>query len=896
MTIESDTLRTLERIEKLLERSVASARSDTRSSNLPDAKKRRAAGSPENSIKQLGTAAELAGVQLGKLYRNTVLLNKAFGQLVGATAKDLIPAQKNHKKSTDAAAAATDKLNKSTSRQTASSSLLSGMLGRLGISVKDTGERSEWLSGQFTALGVQLTDAFINITKDVFSLQARGISAGDSLLGLYGSAIKAGMSLEEYTAMLQENSAAVVRARSFDDFAKDIDKTTRQLNKLGVFGPSAEKLAASMRTNTVVLGISQDKQAGAVDSQVKMFEQLRKSTMMTADAFQELASDVANNQNVQEELLGLAPAERAARMEQIMQSATIGHRLGATAQASKQLSDALLEQRKATVQQRFQAAGYIRQAGQMVGMGAMETEELARLRMKKHLTTEEKTRFVELSGRLEQGLQAMQNTGNLQAEFLAEKMGELIGGTPQGAVQQAAGAVKLQQEAGAVANKDIGKETSGFMQDIGRALTTLSGFMKNPLADAMVTFTSMLAQTGIQVLLMGKQITLLGIIARNTAGGGLGDVLGKGGGKGGIFSRILGAGSNAVKGVGSYLSGVRGTASVIGPTATIIGEMGIAAQGGVKMLMAAASGIKSLFMKGGPLSAIFGFFEELFTGESTKFLALGDGLGSRLIGAVIAGFNSFFTGFTRLLDAGINSVMEGLGWSFRSNITKLFDVATSFLVDGVKLALASVVKFLASTLEFFGFKDAPWVKSLKKTEESLYQSVQESSANREKLMETEGATMRSMGEAQIKAQKETEAKSKGLTKSTQDNIVYGMDALATAANRTVQAAQATQAAPQVAMPGPTQQQSVTPPEVNRAQAETDRKAEAAAKTKEGPVLSTSEETVLVLKQQLQVLNQMLAYWTNQEDLGETFLKAASRPTLLSNEKLYDAVLGRQLSP
>lgn len=892
MTVESDTLRTLERIEKLLERSMASAGPGGPSQRprvkvAGSARVTGGAAAPDKSVQQLGKAAAAAASQLKKF-------SSALGKLAGATNKDVIPAQKEHKKSTNEAADANRRLGKETDKQSASSSILSGMFRRLGLSVKDTGDKSEWLSGQFTTLGIQLTDALVNVTRDIFALQARGISASDSLFGLYGSAIKAGMSLEEYTAMLQDNSAAVVRARSFDEFSKDLESASKQLNKLGVFGPAATRLAASMRTNTVVLGISQDKQAGAVNSQVKMFEQLRKSTMMTADAFQELASDVANNQNVQEELLGLAPQERAARMEQIMQGATIGHRLGATAQASKQLTDALLEQRKATVQQRFQAAGYIRQAGAMIGMGAAETDELAKLRMKKRRTPEEEARFVELSGRLEQGLQAMQNTGNLQAEFLAEKMGELIGSTPQGAVQQAAGAIELQKQAGAVANAGIGKETSGFLQGIGQALTTLSGFMKNPLADAMVTFTSMLAQTGIQVVLMGRQIALLGVIARNTAlhGGGaagLPDIAAKGGkGAAGKGKGVIGAIGAAGKGIGNYISGVRGTASVIGTPLTIMGEMVSAFQGGWKMLSSVASGIKGIFMKGGPLAMAFGFMEELFTGESTKFLALGDGFGSRLIGAVIAGFNSFFTGITRLLDDGLNWVMEGLGLSFRFNITKVFDVATSYLVDGVKLILAGIVKVLAGSLEFFGFKDAPWVKSLRQTEESLYQSIAESSANREKLMETEGATMRSMGEAQIKAQKETEAKSKGLTKSTQDNVVYGIDALAASATRTVQGSQ-------VAMPGPTQQQTVTPPEVNRSLAEADRKTEAAAKTKEGPAMSTTEETVLVLKQQLQVLQQMLTYWTSQEDMGEAFLKATSRPGLQSNEKLYAAVLGRQLS-
>ena len=877
----------------------------------------------------LGSSAAFVRIQFGMLARSAHTLTGVFEKAAGVVLGALIPADKELIAATHGVTKeineSSDALNANNKQQSRSSSFFGGILSRFGISLKKTGDTSEWLSGQFKNLGHSLADALVNAIGDIYHLQSQGIAAGDSLFSLYGKAAKAGMSLEDYTSMLQDNSAAVVRARSFDDFSKDIDRTTRQLNKLGVFGPTAEKLAAALKTNTVVLGISQDKQAGAVDSQVKMFENLRKSTMMTADAFKELAADVANNQNVQEDMLGLAPAERAERMNQLIQTATIGQRMGATAQASKQLTDALLEQRKATAEQRFQAAGYIRQAGAMTGMGAAETEELARLRMKKRRSPEEDARFTELSGKLEARLQTMQNSGNIQAEFLSEKMGELIGSTPQGEVQKAAGQVELQKQAGSVQNQDIGKETGAVGQAVGKALTALSGVMKNPLADAGIIFSSILAQS----LMQNKWLS---IIARNTSG-----VPGTGaaGGKKGMLGRV-GAAATSVKTMGlDMFQKTVDTAKNVGPAAKKgftslftaantyaagVGELAKQTKSGALMsvvsdvaslaksivgggLSAAVGGASSLlsngikmFAKTGPFAILFGSVEELFTGEMTKALGLGDGFGSRLLGAVAAGLNSFFTGITRLIDGGINWVMEGLGLSFRSNITKLFDLATSYLTDGVKYVLLGIVKVMSSSLEFFGFKDAPWLKSLKETEKGLNDSLEESSANREKLMKTEGATLRSIGAEQIKTQQETADKSKKLVQATKDNVVAGIDALAASAQRTVDAVQSVQATPNsnasiIATPAETKQSSVSPPDVNKTSAAESPVAEKTTETSETTARG-EDEVVLVLKQQVQLLQQMLTFWTNQEGLGETLLKAANRPALTSSEKMFGLALGR----
>ncbi len=897
---------------------------------VPDSKRKETS----DGFTALGNAAAIARLQLGMLSKSAKTLTAALEKAAGVVLKDVVPADEDRVDASEGVIAATtaqtEAAEEAAKQQTKSASLLGGMFNRFGVTLKDTGDKGEWLKGQFSTLGTQLSDALINVIRDVYALGARGINAGDSLFKLYGHAIRAGMSLEEYTAMLQENSAAVVRARSFDDFNASLQKSTKSLAQLGVFGPTANQLAAAMRTSSVQLGVPIAEIDNVAQKQIQTFKELRKSTMMTADGFKELVQTISNNQSVQEELMGLAPQERAARQQQILEVGALGHRLGLTQQASQQLTEALLNQRKSTAEQRFKASGYIKQAGSITGMSAAEAAELARLAKYKNvsqMSSEELKSFVALSGKMEQGIQAMMNSGNIQSEYIAEKLDENLQSTNYGALQKAAAAAVTQTQSGPVANADIGKTTSQVQQDIGQLLTTLSGFMKNPLADAMVTFGSMLAQTLVQTFFLAR-------IARNTdpsnrllaatptGGRTPPDMMGPN--KPGwreapgrrlkietnrtfaqspvvnafkdsyaAIKSVLTSGSRMITG---YVTGVKGTIQTLGPTVGIISEIALAAQKGWQLLVSAAVGIKNIFVKGGPIGMAFGFIEELFTGEATKFLALGDGLGSRLLGAVIAGFNSFFTGITRLVDDGINWVMEGLGLSFRSNITKLFDVATSYLTDGVKLVLAGLVKTLAAGLKFFGFKDAPWVKSLKETEQGLYKSIEESSANREKLMETEGATMRSLGEQQIKAQKEAADKTKTLAKVTTDNVVYSLDNLAASAQRTVQARAADTATAQVAMPGPTKQSNVTPPEVNKPQVEAkEKRAEEAAQAKEALGPTGSEEMILVLKQQVQILQQMLAYWTQQEDLSEVLLKATSRPSLQSNEKLYVAALGRRAS-
>ena len=820
-----------------------------------------------------------------------------------------------------------------------------GTLDEAGRDVDDFAGQAEDTRLTLKDFGLELRDvlrilgaAFAQVGKDIFYLQARGVSAASSLAGLYGDAITAGMSLQEYTEMMEDNQAAVVRARNFSDFGDSIDKTTKDLAKLGTFGPAAEKLAASMQTNSVMLGIPMEKQADATAAQVKQFEKLRKTTMMTASAFEELMKDVASNENVQEELLGLAPADRAARQQQLIDTATLGQQMGLTKEASKGLTDALLAQRKATAQQRFQAAGLIRQAGAIAGMGSEETEELARLARKKNKTADENKRFTELSGKLESRLQAMQNTGNIQAEFIGEQLSEKLAGTPYGEAQKQAGKAKLQTDAGEVKNEEIGKETGGFLQTVGKGLAVLTGFAKNPLGEAAIEIGGIAAQTAIQSMWFAK---ILAAIKGKGIGAATGmmDLL-KGGMTKvtGFFTGILGKFTAFASSVSSMFSGgflttiaTWGKAALSG-FSTFFGSLGAIFKGilgALRIFTVAAAPVVAVI--GGIVSAI----EEIFTGEMTSALDLGEGIFGKLIGVVIAGFNGIFTGFTRLFDWGVNSIFEALGISFKVNLTKGVDYVTSLITDFGKMLGAIFLKVLANILESLPFvsKENSWVKALRSQASELDDSIDKGAKTREELWNTEGATLRKIGEKNIKSLEDEKKKGEVLRKQER---VTTLNELPSAARTTVSAVQATsakqepvkkeekpvqatsakqepvkkeekpvqatptkqepvQATPtkqepvQVAMPQPVKQQTVTPPEVNKKLVEAEQKL-AGKEGETGAQNTTQTDLLTVAQQQLDVLKQTLAVLSvkeTPEEPMEAMLKSLNRPEFTSSEKMWN---------
>ena len=827
----------------------------------------------------------------------------------------------------------------------------------------------------------------MRVFNDAFRLQARGISAQNNLLDFYLAAGKAGMSLEEYTKLLEDNAVAVVRQGSFKDFNRALESSTGALAGLGVFGESARNLSATMMSSATTLGIPQEQLSSVMQTQIDTFGKLRKSTLMTAAGFQEVIKSLSENENVQSNLLGMAPQERAARMQELLQIRTLGDSMGLTKEQSAKLGDALLAQRKATAPERFKAMGAVRQAGAIMGMGATDTEELARLSGKKNLTAEEGVRFADLAGTYQKGLEQMMNSGQIGIENIAEQLEAQAPGAFAN-IAKAAGLGKLTKESGPVRNKDIGVATEEFGQAVGKFATAVNGLIKSPLYDALKSIGTIfgglaafaLAKKGMGILLgkAGKAAPAAKVASKAMGTVGVAEAEAAGQGLGGRLASSIGdALSNTINFIKKPLEGLRGIATAnigslegigyaignavgstiktfksipgavvsmgskvasmgasMGSSLTSVAEQGInyvktfaaiakdgglsktelliqeggaALKGAGKMAAVGLEGLSGVvkgagaFFKGvfGPeLGFIFGAIEEMFTGEMASSLGLGDGIFGRLLGVVVAGFNSIFTGVSRLFDDVLNWLFEGLGINVKVNTTKFFDYITGGIVDGWKLISLLLMKGLASMLEgvmgMFGIK-APFVQRLRDSADELEANLEKSYAAREKMW-ADDSTLREVGEKNLKAEKklaDEASKQADRVVASTSKVVNGMDALATSALSTATSAQmqaagvASNAAAQVATPGQTTRQQVTPPDVNKAQVE-EKKVGAADKTAEALKTAGMQDVIAVLQQQLDIAKQLLAATLKNEPEQDTRLARTPLPSTAELTQQYYA--------
>lgn len=875
--------------------------------------------------KQLKLTTDACKSFKSELYKTTEALHK-FRLALGGASKEEI-------KSTIAAERAARKLAESQRKAAAAAGGADRAMGALGAkatganksveklgtkagstadTAADLGIKTGVLGFAFDALVDLIRGPVMRVLTDYMSLTERGV--GGSLGTLYSNAMKAGMSLQEYVATLEENRAAVARAGSFDEFNRRIETTSKQLGELGVFGADARRLSANLQTSATVLGVPQKQLAASTSAQVKVFEDLRKSTMMTSEGFKQLINDFSANQNVQEALLGMAPEEREARRRQLLDTYKLGHTLGLTEEASSRLAQALMDQRRATARERFEAAGRARQLGAMTGMSTMETEELARLSQKKNLTTEEAERLNVLAGEAKARLETLKNSGSMAAEFAAEQLEALLP-SQQRQMMEAAGVAKLQTDAGAVNNKNFGEATSGFAKAVGEFATSVTGFTKSPFYDVVKIFAGA----------VGSFVAVVagGLFLKKMFGGGkditdIASPASKVGKSGGIMSRAAQANSSAgpallkttealikspittlsksfqllgssVKAVpsietnlGSFGKSIFTFGAETAKTSLSFKSIGSSILGGLNGAFKSFAGI---FRSGGPLGFVFSAIEEAFTGQMANALGLGDGVFGRILGVVIGGFNGIFTGVTRLFDGAINWILEGLGINFKVNTTKWFDFATSVLFDGFKMLGSIFLKLLANVIEsimgVFGIK-APFVKSLRETADDLDNSIAESSKNRDEMIKS-NSTLREVGEKNIKAQEENAKKSEKLNTRISNNVAFGLEDLAAKAASTTKAlqAEAAQTKPGTvqAAPAPETRSSVSTPEVNKEAKKAGEAEKTAEKRGAGKTLE-ADETVTISKQQLEVLKQIyeaiIAQNATTADMADSLVSELSK--------------------
>ena len=520
-----------------------------------------------------------------------------------------------------------------------------------GRAVKDD---THDLFGELKVAGSRALKGGVEVIDDMFQVvAARGLGAAGSLFSLYGSAIASGMELREYAKLLDENNGAVSRASSLDDFNKQLDVGRDALKKYGVFGPEATELAAAMNNSATLLGVPQAQLADATRGQIGVFDQLRKTTGLTAEAFTELVREMRDNEVIQRELIGLAPAERAQRQTELLQMSSWGKSLGLSEQAQRSLTQAIIDQRRSTVKERFQARGRITQAFALAGLSADDAEEARQLTNKRNKTTEESQRLVELFGQYNERSEAAKQSGNDGLANQFESMDEFLGQTINKPLLDAANAVKLAADSGPQQNTSQGQVLGEINQKLGVAITWLEGMAKNPLGLAAAG-----AVTAALTYFAGRAFaTIVGSQIASVIGAKLGPGVGGGPNSSGDF-------------VGPP------TPDGLGNGAKKVGRLGRLARLGGKALpyVGAAIGVASA------ASDYFNADETAKAGDGdvgrVKGEAVGTAIGTAAGGAIGAFLGSIVPGFGTAIGGIVGSMLGGWagkifgGWTGAENASE----------------------------------------------------------------------------------------------------------------------------------------------------------------------------------------------------------------------------------
>ena len=345
-----------------------------------------------------------------------------------------------------------------------------------------TGAMLQGLGQQFD----RLKQVLVTVTSDFFKIAGVGMGSTESLMTLYKNALLAGMSLEEYMSILKDNTA-VTRSSSLADFNKTISSADKQLAELGVFGNEARALQASLADSNTRMGVSQDKLSNAAANQISMFEKLRKATNMSAAEFGALVRSVAENDQAQRELVGLHPAERQARQQQLLSIMSLGKQMGLTAAQSEKLGAAMMAARGEGAETRWEASGRLRQLGNLIGMG-MEGQRAAQLYLKGASRTPQETEELgSILASMDKMTQSRrleaQATGNLGYEYQLDASSKTLESSAVSQIMKEYRGATLAQESGrAGTNADFGKSVGVFEQAVAQFATIVSGFLKSPLA------------------------------------------------------------------------------------------------------------------------------------------------------------------------------------------------------------------------------------------------------------------------------------------------------------------------------------------------------------------------------------------------------------------------------
>jgi hypothetical protein len=552
--------------------------------------------------------------------------------------------------------------------------------------------------GYFLTQGFQeLRVVLTRVTNDYLSLARVGLGSWKNLGMMSINAMKAGMSLEDYRKTVMANNAFATRVGSIDEFDRITNAADAQLATLGVFGAESKALQASLANSNVMLGISTGSLIDTAKGQINAFEDLRKSTNLTGEEFGNLIGTLAKNENVQREMLGVAPAQRSVRFAEIAAISVANQKLLGTGAAADALTQAMIAARGDTVKGRYESAGRLRQAGAMVGMGA-EGDRAAQIAMMgARASAADQAELQDILGRIDSSLQTSYQTGSLGQQNAIDVMSEALAATGQGKTMIANRPAVLAQQSGqAGSNRDFGQHVNAFGEAVGKLTSALAGFQASIGPAAMIAAGSFaLAFARIPLLrFLGNALganpiltNIRGNVLPNvaaTAGQALPNIAGAGNrwapARGGLSTVAQAVPAPGM--IERMKNGFSSLSSLFQEVGSQTGNMVNAAKGFGSGLWNAAKMATRAFL---PLAGIWAAGMELFTGDIAKALNPNATLFDRFGGIVTAFFtaipNMFIDAFTFVfgekagggLQNKFDAIVALVNGAFNTLFGKIFD-------------------------------------------------------------------------------------------------------------------------------------------------------------------------------------------------------------------------------
>jgi hypothetical protein len=529
--------------------------------------------------------------------------------------------------------------------------------------------RSATVLGSLPLIFSNLSSVVQKLTTDFFLLAQQGMGSTSNLLTLSKNALLSGMSLKEYTEIINKNITFAARAGSLENFDKITSAANGQLATMGIFGQQSKQLQASLAQTATMMGVSQKDLTGAIAGQISVFDKLRKSTNMTAAEFASLMESLSKNEQVQSELVGTAGMQRATRRAEMLQIAQVGQKMGLTADASQKLADALIAQRGQTVKGRFEQAGRVRQLSQLTGLGS-EGEEAAQIIMKgRNATAEETLRLQEIAAKLETASQGAYEQGSLGVQSAIDNFQETLGQTNFGQIMKASRPAILAEDSGRVNQAAFGKHVGEFGQFVGNLIALFRGFTESigPGIVGAVGGAMLLFFRG--PILKAMQLGL-SRFAPSAIGGG-----------------VAGAGALMNSSITGLAQTFRSASSLVGPS---IATLSAGLDGAVVVLRGLSAFAKAFSIAAMVIDPII----EMFTGQLSSVMDPKGGVWARLVGMMTAGL-------TAIPGMIVNVLEMVFGEKFMKPIRSVFDVirtGVSGAINGLVLALLGAVSWITDLL------------------------------------------------------------------------------------------------------------------------------------------------------------------------------------------------------